>query len=184
MALEPTGDDSGRFYVGEARRILGVEELTYAQMQEIYLLVREQAGLPVAPGKWNPFTYADLACAVEIVRLCVDVGELRATGKTRLRLHQIRQACKGLKRQGLTNPLLQAELRWSGRRVVADLGQMLIDATSGQLLVERIVERLEPLAVTVRADPALMQRLLDARSLAPLRSSEAEVTPGLLAPEC
>jgi hypothetical protein len=166
MGIEAADDDPGHFYVAEARRILGVEGLTHAQMQEIYVLVREQAGMSVPPGKWCPFTYADLACAVQVIRLCVDLDELREKGRTRLRLHHVRQACAGLRRQGLTNPLLEADLYWSGRRVVADLGQMLIEARSGQLLDDRIVERLEPLAGTVGADPALVRRVLQARSRA------------------
>jgi hypothetical protein len=58
----------------------------------------------------------------------------------RLRLAQVRRACKVLRdRHGVVRPLLDVRLRRVGASIVAELQSVHVEPTSGQLLIPEVV---------------------------------------------
>jgi hypothetical protein len=138
----------GWCYPGEAARILRVPTVDYRQLRVIYALVREMSGgqeiaepLPMKPGQkrasrpWARFTLRDLACAAEVVRLCVEPVRGSPEGRGRLNVAKLRNACTRLQKEGMTWPLLEVTFEWDGAKLVAMSNKVRFDAATGQLLL-------------------------------------------------
>lgn len=137
--VRPEVDSDGHFFPGEAARLIGVPGLDYRQLRDIFQLVREQAGTAFAdPKSWSRYSYVDLAGAIEVVRLCIDTDALDAGRKPRLRLARLRRACLQLRKQGLSNPLLQAKLDLVDGQIVAQIQGLTFNPRNGQLLLETV----------------------------------------------
>jgi hypothetical protein len=152
--------DTGYFFAGEAARMLGVENIRYGQLRAIYDLVREQAGITATEEekrKWARFTSTDLAAALEVVRICVDRVGLENKAGVRIALVHLKRACTRLRRQGLSNPLLQARLDYIDGRVVAHMNGVTFDTSNGQILVEDAIERIEKWLSGRAIDPKLRE---------------------------
>jgi hypothetical protein len=136
-----TRPDKGAFFPGEVARMLNVDELDNQRIRRIFNLVRQQRHAPLPPKKeWARFDYVDIACTIEVVRICVDRDRLSA-GDFRVALLRLRRACTALYEQGLENPLLQARLDLSGDQVIATVhGTSYVVETGQRLLSEAVAQ--------------------------------------------
>jgi hypothetical protein len=154
----PDRPDKGAFFPGEVARMLGVAQIDNQRMRRIYDLVRYQRGFaPPRRGEWARFDYTDIACTIEVLRICDETGSLGSPG-FRLALVHIRHACDELRAAGLVNPLLQAHIELQGKHAVATIGGTTFDVSSGQ----------EMLAVAIRHGTDFLERLYDQASSADL----------------
>jgi hypothetical protein len=121
--------------------MLKVADIDLPRLRRIFELVRTQRDAPLPlPGEWARYDYTDIACTIEVVRMCVDRDRLKADD-FRVTLMYIRRACTQLRVLGLRNPLLQARLDFSGKRLVATIGGTTFDVQTGQTLIQEATEQ-------------------------------------------
>lgn len=170
--------DKGSFFPGEVARMLDIEDMDNQRLRRIFTLVRKQRDAPLPPsGEWARFDYIDIACTVEVVRICVDNDRL-SRGDFRLALVHISRACERLRLLGLENPLLQARLDLSGKRVVATIGGTTFDVQTGQQLIDQVVIRSSTFMAQFHREGAsadLLQRIEQERQII-LRQSRGQMT--------
>jgi hypothetical protein len=128
------GTEPGYFYAGEVSRILGLDDIDYQQLRNLFRFVREQAGQSVPKG-WARYTLTDLAGIEAALRLTRGVDSARPSRHYRLK--PLRAACGALRSQGFSNPLLEVPMRRDGDRVFALIGTTVIEPATGQLVMER-----------------------------------------------
>ena len=154
-----TRPDKGQFFPGEVAQMLNVPSLDYRQLRNIYRLVRIQAGHEFRPKEWARFSYEDIAGALEVVRICVESQGLDTTMSFRLALARLSKACRNLRRYGFSNPLLQVQLRIHDEQVIAELDGAVLDATTGQQLIDLADVRVSAFLETTDIDRELLDLL-------------------------
>jgi hypothetical protein len=118
----------GYFYPHEVVEILGLHGIDYRQIRRLFRLVRPAR----AAKKWARFTFRDLAAVQTAVELA---GGKAALGDgRRLRFTQVERVCETLRtKYKIPEPLVDVELRREGKRIVATVGQMSLEPTTGQM---------------------------------------------------
>ncbi len=158
----PERPDKGAFFPGEVARMFGIEEIDHQRLRRVFDLVRYQRGEPQLPkGEWARFDYLDLACTLEVIRICVDRRQLSGQ-QFRLALVHIRRACERLRSRGLDNPLLQARLDLNGTALIATIDGTTFDVQTGQQLIDEAVDtssRFMDRLHSERASTELLQRI-------------------------
>lgn len=123
----------GYFFPNEVVRMLALERLDYRQLRRLFKLVATSRG-DVAPRKWARFTFQDLASLRAAIAALGGLDVIAST--KRLPLKRLERACARLREDyGLTNPLTQARLVWTGRDVAVQLLGARFEPDSGQLLL-------------------------------------------------
>lgn len=159
----------GWCYPGEAARILDVAWLDYRQLRVIHELVRKMSGGSAIPGPlprkagndkrpmrpWARYTLRDLACAAEVVRLCVRPVSRSPDSRARLNVAQLKHACERLQIEGMACPLLEVRFDWSAGRLVATSQMVRFDASTGQLLLANAEALTRRYQARRRLDPRL-----------------------------
>ena len=129
------------FFPGEVARILGLDGIEYGQLRRLFVLARVLRGEPHPDRGWSRFTLADLA-AVEVLvglgggRECLHRGR-------HLVLGDVETACQALRRLGVDNPLLQVPMARDGRRILARVGEYVIEPVTGQLALADSGDRID-----------------------------------------
>lgn len=141
-AASNAGHDQGYFFPGEVARLLDLEDVDYHQLRRLLRLVRQQAAaLPPPRGKWSRYTLRDVAALQVAVEVCG--GRAALVAGRHLKIAPLERACAALRRQGVSNPLLDVPLTAHGRRVFALVDGTLVDPTSGQQALADGLERLD-----------------------------------------
>lgn len=129
------------FFPGEVARLLGLEGVEYDQLRKMFVLSRVLRGEPSPGRQWSRFTLADLAATEVLVGL--GGGRERLARGRHLMLGGIEPACKALIGLGVSNPLLQVPMAREGRRILARVGNYVIEPVSGQLALEYAGDRID-----------------------------------------
>jgi hypothetical protein len=111
--------------------MLGLGHADYAQLRRLLKLVRSRK----TPGRrWSRFTLREVAAVQVALRLAGGREALRP-GR-HLSIKPIEDTCRVLRlRYGLAEPLLQANLRREGSRIVATVRNVTFEPVTGQLLL-------------------------------------------------
>lgn len=155
------------FFPGEVARLLGLEGVEYDQLRRLFVLSRVLRGEPRPGREWSRFTLADLA-ATEVL-LGLGGGRERLVLGRHLILGDVELACKALLALGVENPLLQVPMARDGRRILARVGEYVIEPVSGQLALEDAGQRI---------DLFFQERLIKDRTIrAAIRAERRRVKP-------
>lgn len=155
------------FFPGEVARLLGLDGIEYDQLRRMFVLSRVLRGEPSPGRKWSRFTLGDLAATEVLLRLGGGREQL-ALGR-HLILGDVERACKALIDLGVQNPLLQVPMARDGRRILARVGEYVIEPVSGQLALEDAGQRV---------DQFLQERLIKDRTVrAAIRAERRRVNP-------
>lgn len=132
-----TRDDlpgEGYLFPGEVAEMLGCRDIDYRQLRRLFRLVRTQAGAPVRDGKWARFTLKDVAA----LRVALDLsgGSSALERGKHLQVAPLEHACRALRAQGVSNPLLDVPMKRSGTVVFAEIDGVLFDPLNGQLTLK------------------------------------------------
>jgi len=167
----------GYFYPGEVVRLLGLEDIDYAQLRELLGLVRGRA---LGPRKWARYDLHDLAC----LRAGIDLAGGRPALRRgrRLRLEPLRRAVAALRLAGFAEPLLDAGLTVLDGRLVATSADVIFDPTTGQTaldFVQHEAVRYLRENVVVPADFSAVRRVLasERKAMRPVRARAAGAFP-------
>lgn len=130
--LRTAAVDEGYFYPGEARALLDLPGIDYAQLRNLYRLVRVQGGRQVESG-WARYSLRDLA-GIEIAVTLAGGRDALAAGR-RLQIAPVRAAVMRLRELGFTDPLLQVELRRDRGAVLAVHDGQVFNPVTGQAVL-------------------------------------------------
>ena len=107
------------------------------QLRRLLDLVRTQAGYPKPGREWARFTLGDLTA----LRIAISICENSDDGGRYLVISPLEEACRTLRSQGVTNPLLDVPMVREGRTVFAEIDGVLTNPRTGQMQLAETHDR-------------------------------------------
>jgi len=125
------------FYPGEVVRILGLEEIDYRQLRDLWTLVSTVGKM--SDRKWARYTFKDLVLLRNAVELAGGTEALKL-GK-RLRVRQLRRVLEILRlRLGVSDPLTEIRLERVGTSILAHVSGAELDPMKSQYVFSAIMQ--------------------------------------------